>query len=83
LEECSSDGEEDQDGSSNEDIETGKFLNKIEKERSRARHKSRYLMSVLKSNSRIGSIFFDKAKRVSPLSKGRKDVYDYLIEWQF
>ena len=83
MEEYSSDGEEEQGGSSDEDIVTGTFFNKIEKERNRARHERRYLMTVLKSKSRVGSIFFDKVKRVVAAIQREKGIYDYLIEWEF
>jgi len=33
-------------------------------ERNKARHERKYMINVLKSKSRIGSIFFDKVKRV-------------------
>jgi len=40
-------------------------------------------MQVLKSKSRIGSIFFDKVKRVVAAIQRERGVYDYLIEWEF
>lgn len=59
---CEDDGEEC--GSSDEDIESGAFFKSIEKEQKRAKHEREYLMKQLKAKSRVGSIFFDKPKRV-------------------
>ena len=65
LEECSFEEIDSEDaGSSQEDIDSGKFFNRIEMERNKARHERKYMINVLKSKSRIGSIFFDKVKRV-------------------
>ena len=39
-------------------------------------------MKSLKAKSRVGSIFFDKVKRVVAAIQREKGVYDYLIEWE-
>ena len=51
-------------GSDPEDMETGKFLTRIKRERSQAQKERKYLVNTLKVKSRVGSIFFDKVHRV-------------------
>jgi hypothetical protein len=51
-------------GSSDEDFENGMIFKKLEKERTMAHHERKYLVETLKAKSRVGSIFFDKVKRV-------------------
>lgn len=51
-------------GSDPEDMESGEFFNYIQREQTRAEKEREYLMHTLKTKSRVGSIFFDKLKRV-------------------
>ena len=40
------------------------------------------MIHKLKSNTRVGSIFFDKVKRVVAAIQRESGKYDYLIEWE-
>ena len=51
-------------GSDPEDMESGKFLTRIKRERIQAQKERKYLVNTLKVKSRVGSIFFDKVQRV-------------------
>ena len=51
-------------GSSDDDMESGSFFRQIERDKSRANHERKYLIDKLRSKSRVGSIFIDKIKRV-------------------
>ena len=51
-------------GSDNEDMEKGLFFDYIESQRKRQEAERKYIVYKLKSKSRVGSIFFDKVKRV-------------------
>lgn len=40
-------------------------------------------MQKLRSKQRVGSIFFDKVKRVIAAIQREEGKYDYLIEWEW
>lgn len=79
----SQDFSEDLCGSDNEDMEGGIFFKHIEKVRQRQEAERKYIVYKLKSKQRVGSIFFDKVKRVIAAIQREKGKYDYLIEWEF
>ena len=64
LNESDLDLDNDECGSSDDDMESGSFFRQIERDRTRANHERKYLIERLKSKSRVGSIFIDKIKRV-------------------
>ena len=70
-------------GSSDDDMESGSFFRQIERDKSRANHERKYLIDKLRSKSRVGSIFIDKIKRVVAAIQRDSNVFDYLIEWEF
>lgn len=70
-------------GSDNEDMEAGLFFKYIERERERQEAERKYIVYKLKSKTRVGSIFFDKVKRVIAAIQREKGKYDYLVEWEF
>ena len=69
-------------GSDPEDMESGAFFDYIQKETDRAEDERRYVIHKLKSKTRVGSIFFDKVKRVVAAIQREPGKYDYLIEWE-
>ena len=56
--------DEKQCGSDPEDMESGDFFDYIQKETDRAEDERRFVIHKLKAKTRVGSIFFDKVKRV-------------------
>lgn len=70
-------------GSDDEDMSKGHFFDYIERERKRHEAERKYIVYKLKSKSRVGSIFFDKVKRVVAAIHREEDKYDYLIEWEY
>lgn len=83
LNESDLDLDNDECGSSDDDMESGSFFRQIERDRTRANHERKYLIEKLKSKSRVGSIFIDKIKRVVAAIQRESTVFDYLIEWEF
>lgn len=79
----SEDLENDESGSSDDDMSSGCFFRQIERDKSRAQHERSYLMEKLKAHSRVGSIFIDKIKRVVAAIQRESKVFDYLVEWEF
>ena len=63
-------------------MESGAFFDYIQKETDRAEDERRYVIHKLKSKTRVGSIFFDKVKRVVAAIQREPGKYDYLIEWE-
>lgn len=70
-------------GSDNEDMEKGLFFDYIDRERKRQEAERKYIVYTLRSKQRVGSIFFDKVKRVIAAIQREKGKFDYLIEWEF
>lgn len=70
-------------GSNPEEMENGNFFDYIAKETERAEDERHFVIYKLKSKTRVGSIFFDKVKRVIAAIQREKGKYDYLIEWEY
>lgn len=74
---------QDESGSSDDDMQSGCFFRQIEKDQKRAEYERTYMMTKLKARSRVGSIFYDKIKRVVAAIQRDCKAFDYLIEWEF
>jgi len=70
-------------GSDPEDMDTGEFFKRIKRETMRASKERKFLVSKLKTKSRVGSIFFDEPKRVVAAIQKTSGKYDYLVEWNY
>ena len=65
-------------------MEKGLFFDYIESERKRQEAERKYIVYKLRSKQRVGSIFFDKVKRVvAAIQREEGGKYDYLIEWEY
>ena len=79
----SEENEQEDCGSDPEDMESGSFFNYIQQETQRAQDERRFIVYKLKSKTRVGSIFFDKVKRVIAAINREPGKYDFLVEWDY